>query len=93
MKTPSITPAQIKAVVLALVGILAALGLPIGQEKQEAILRLVEILPTVLILADAVIRYGRASNAEAVLKAKAIQAAAELAAAPEKSAAEKPAEA
>ena len=77
MSTPSITPAQIKAVILTVIGLLAAFGLPVGQEKQDAILKVVEILPVVLVAADALIRFGRSralSNPEAIRELESVKA-------------------
>lgn len=69
MNMPDITPAQIKAVILTVLGLLAAFGLPISQEKQDAILQVATILPTVIVIADAFIRNGRSralANADSV---------------------------
>lgn len=59
MKTPDITPAQIKAALIALFGLIAAFGLPVSQEKQDAIIQVVTVLSPAIVLADAYIRNGR----------------------------------
>jgi hypothetical protein len=65
MKMPDITLAQIVAVIGAAFGMLAAFGLPVSQEKQEAIVTLVTVLAPVLIASDAAIRNGRSRIAAA----------------------------
>lgn len=72
MSTPDITPAQIKAVLIAVLGLAAAFGIPLSPAKQEAIFKVVEILPVALVLADAVIRHGRAVMHGKVEMAKTI---------------------
>lgn len=59
MKTPDITPAQVIAIVGATLGVLTAFGLDLTEEQQQALMNLTQILATVLVGADAVIRYGR----------------------------------
>lgn len=59
-QTPDITAAQAVAIVGAVIGVLVASGLPISQDLQDAIIRLVTILAPVLIVGDAVVRHGRA---------------------------------
>lgn len=61
-KTPDITPAQIIAVVGAAFAVLVAGGLPLSQDLQDAIIRLVTILAPILIVGDSVIRHGRATG-------------------------------
>jgi hypothetical protein len=65
MKMPDITLAQIVAVIGAIFGMTAAFGLPVSQEKQEAIIGLITVLAPVLIAADAAIRHGRSRVAAA----------------------------
>jgi len=60
--TPDITPAQIIAVVGAVIGVAVAGGLPISQDLQDAIIRLVTVLAPLLLVSDAVIRHGRATG-------------------------------
>jgi hypothetical protein len=62
LKTPDITPAQIIAVVGAVVGVLVAGGLPMSQDLQDAIIRLVTVVAPILIIGDSVIRHGRATG-------------------------------
>lgn len=60
MKTPDITPAQVIAVVQAIVALFAAFGLDLSQRQQDAVLQLSTALLVFLPLADAIIRNGRA---------------------------------
>jgi prolipoprotein diacylglyceryltransferase len=61
-KTPDITPAQIIAIVGAIIGVAVAAGLNISQDLQDSIIRLVTILAPVLIVGDGVVRHGRATG-------------------------------
>lgn len=60
--TPSITPAQIVAVVGAVIGAAVAFGAPISQAQTDAVIQLVTIVAGVLIAGDAVVRHGRATG-------------------------------
>ena len=59
MKTPDITPAQVKAALLAIFAVAASLGLPIPNDLQVAVLAVGAAVPSALLIADAIIRYGR----------------------------------
>lgn len=59
LKLPDITPAQIVAVVGALLAVVAAAGLDISDDLQNAIITLVTVLAPIVIVGDAVIRNGR----------------------------------
>lgn len=59
MKTPDITPAQIKAAVIAGCATAAAIGLPVSSSTQTALIVVGTAFPSVLVVADAVIRFGR----------------------------------
>ena len=61
MKKPDITPAQIIALVQAVIGALVAFSVDITQEQSIAIVGLVTVIATMLFGADAVIRRGRAA--------------------------------
>lgn len=61
-KTPDVTPAQIIALVGALIGVGAAFGFDLSQQQQDAILQLVSIVAGLLLAGDAVIRHGRATG-------------------------------
>ncbi|WP_217923766.1 hypothetical protein [Miltoncostaea oceani] len=65
LKTPDITPAQVVAVVGAILGVLLAAGLDISDDLRDAIILLVTVLAPTVIGGDAVIRNGRAKAAAA----------------------------
>jgi hypothetical protein len=69
MQMPDITKAQVVAIVGAIFGLLAAFGLPVGQDVQDAIVQVVTALAVVIPAADAFIRNGR-SKVAAVEAAK-----------------------
>ena len=58
-KTPDITPAQIVAIVGAVIGLAVAAGLDISQDLQDSIINLVTIVSAALIVGDAGVRVGR----------------------------------
>jgi hypothetical protein len=59
LKMPDITPAQIVAIVTAVLGTAVAAGLDISDDLQNSIIQLVTVLGAVLFGADALIRHGR----------------------------------
>ena len=59
-KTPDITPAQVVAVVGAVIGTLVAFGVNISQQQTDAVIQLVTVVSSLLLVSDAVIRHGRA---------------------------------
>jgi hypothetical protein len=59
LSTPDITPAQIIAVIGAVIGVAVAAGLPLSKELQDSIVQLVTILAPIIIVGDAGIRHGR----------------------------------
>ena len=61
-QTPDITPAQIIAVVGAVLGVALAAGLPLSQGLQDSIIQLVTVLAPILLVSDAAIRHGRAKG-------------------------------
>ncbi len=60
---PDITPAQIVALIAAVIALAVAFGAPISTEQREAILAFVGVIAAVLIHSDAKIRNGRAAIA------------------------------
>ncbi len=61
-ETPDITPAQAIAVVGAILGVLVAGGLPLSQDLQDSIIKLVTVIAPILLISDAVVRHGRAKG-------------------------------
>lgn len=61
-KTPDITPAQIVAVVGAVLAAAAAFGFDLDDKQTSAILQLVAVVAALLLGGDAVIRHGRATG-------------------------------
>lgn len=59
LTTPDITPAQVVALVGAVIGVLAAAGLPLSAALQDSIITLVTVLAPLVIIGDAHIRHGR----------------------------------
>lgn len=57
--TPDITPAQIVAIVQAVIGLLIAFGVDLSKQQQAAVLQLSTALLVVLPLVDAWIRHSR----------------------------------
>lgn len=70
MNTPSITPAQIVAIIQPVLAFLVAFGVPMSETQQSAVLGLAGTISTALIVADMFIRRARANNAEAIAQAK-----------------------
>lgn len=64
MKTPDITPAQVVALVQAIIAVLVAFAVPISDAQSAALLGLTTIVAAVLLGADAAIRRGRAKVQE-----------------------------
>lgn len=81
MSTPSITPAQIIALALAFVAIIAAGLLPIDAATRDAVVELAKTVILGLIGGDAILRIGRQFNIDNVLRAKAVDALAKATAA------------
>src|SRR5688572_24231556 len=65
MKRPDITPAQVVALVQAVIAILVSFSLSITEAQSAALLALTTIIAAVLITGDAAIRRGRARVEEA----------------------------
>lgn len=76
MKTPDITPAQIVATVLAVLGLLAGFGLDVSKQTQDAIVQVITVGFPIFLAADAFIRHGRAKVAAAQVVAAAQKPAA-----------------
>lgn len=60
MKKPDITPAQVVALVQAVLALIVAYGIDVPKDAQDAIVQLATILGGLLIAGDAVVRNGRA---------------------------------
>lgn len=74
MKTPDITPAQVVALVQAVISVLVSFSVPISDTQSAALLGLTTVVASILIVGDAVIRRGRARIAEAdVMNTKEIE--------------------
>ena len=59
LSTPDVTPAQVIAVIGAVIGVAAAAGLPLSTALQDSIITLVTVLAPLVIIGDAHIRRGR----------------------------------
>jgi hypothetical protein len=71
MQTPDITAAQVLSIIASLVT-LAVSNLWIDSDTGKLVTEIAAIVvPAVWILADAIIRHGRASNAAAIMQMKA----------------------
>lgn len=77
LSTPSITPAQIKAVIVQVTTLSALLGLNVGDDVSNsvtiAVVALFTAYSSVVVAADAVIRRARANNAVAIAQSQALQ--------------------
>jgi multisubunit Na+/H+ antiporter MnhB subunit len=61
-KTPDITPAQIVAVVGAVIAVLVAFGVDLSKAQTDAVIQAVSVIAGVLIAGDAVVRHGRSTG-------------------------------
>lgn len=77
MKTPDVPKGYIVAILCAVFALATAFGVPMSAEKQQAITNVVLVLAPVFVLATTWLHTTRAKNAESILKAKAVQAAAD----------------
>ena len=59
LSTPDVTRAQVIAIAGAVIGVLAAAGLPLSTALQDSIITLVTVLAPLVIIGDAHIRHGR----------------------------------
>jgi len=59
LSLPDVTPAQIIALVGAVLSVLVSSGLDLSESLQESILNLTTVLASLLIAGDAVVRHGR----------------------------------
>ena len=64
-KTPDITPAQLIAIVGAIIGVAVAAGLPPSRDLQDRIIQLVSVLAPLLIVGDGIVRHGRSRSLSA----------------------------
>lgn len=69
MRTPDITPAQIVAIVQAILALGVAYGMDVPPEARDAIVQLATVLAAVLPLGDAAIRRKRAEVVRAEVDA------------------------
>lgn len=56
---PDVTKAQIIALIVAVLGLASAFGLPLSKEQEDAIIDVAKTLSSVLIAGDAALRIGR----------------------------------
>lgn len=63
LKTPDVTKNQMIALATVIVGTLAALGVPLSEANTNRVFAAAVIFPSVLVVADAFIRFGRAMMA------------------------------
>ena len=59
MNTPSITAAQVVALVSAVVGLIVAFGVHLSKDERDGIIQVVTVGFPVFLGADALIRHGR----------------------------------
>lgn len=69
LKTPDVTPAQLVAIVSAIIGVAVAFGAPITDAQSAALVGLAGVVASALLVGDAVIRNGRARVAAAATAA------------------------
>jgi len=60
MNTPDLTKAQLLVLARTIIGVLVAFGVSLTTGQQTALLALVGVLGSTTLLADAIIRHGRA---------------------------------
>ena len=60
LQTPDVTKNQMIALATGLVAFLASMGLPLSDANQNRVFAIAIVIPTVLMIADAIIRFGRA---------------------------------
>lgn len=75
MSLPDVTPAQVVAIVQAVVGVAVAFGAPLSDVQSGTLLGLVGLIAAVLIPADASIRRKRAENADKIAELERARAA------------------
>lgn len=71
LKTPDITKAQMIALATGIVGVFASMGAPLSAANEARLFNTAVAIPTVLMIADAVIRFGRAQMAGKKFEAQA----------------------
>lgn len=81
MKTPSIPPTFWKGVVVAILAVAAAIGLPVDDSQKQALDVIAETLPVAIIVGGTILHAVRAIYAPQVVAAKAVQAQADAKAA------------
>lgn len=60
LKTPDVTKAQMIALATLVIGVLSSLGIPLSEANTNRVFTAFVAIPTVLMISDAVIRFGRA---------------------------------
>lgn len=60
LETPDVTKNQRIALATAIIGLLATFGVPLSEANENRIFILAIIFPSILMICDAVIRFGRA---------------------------------
>lgn len=63
LKTPDVTKNQMIALAAGVIGILAAVGVPLSEANTNRVYGAAVALPAVLMISDAIIRFGRAMMA------------------------------
>jgi hypothetical protein len=71
MQTPNITTAQVATLVSTIAGLVAAFGFHLSTAAQTATVHTILVVAPVALLADAVIRHGRAGMAASMLETQA----------------------
>jgi hypothetical protein len=62
LSTPDITPAQVAAIIQAIIAVALAFGLSISSNERDALIGLSAVIASVLTIADSIIRHGRATG-------------------------------
>lgn len=60
LSTPDVTKNQMIALATGIVGVLASMGMPLSEANENRTFAAAIAIPSVLMIADAVIRFGRA---------------------------------
>lgn len=60
LSTPDVTKNQMIALATGITAMLASMGLPLSEANENRLFAVAVIIPSVLMVADAIIRFGRA---------------------------------
>ena len=63
LKTPDVTKNQMISLATFVIGLLTSMGMPLSQANENRVFGAAVAIPTVLMLSDAIIRFGRAMMA------------------------------